>query len=41
MFYLSSLIGSYKYGALLANFQADVLNPPALTDICDCWDKRA
>ena len=30
MFYFSGLIGSYIYGALLANFQPDVLNPLVL-----------
>ena len=34
MYYLSGLIGSYIYGALLAKFQPDVLNPLVL--ICGC-----
>ena len=31
MFYLSGWIDSYIYGALLANFQPDVLNPLVVT----------
>ena len=34
LIYLSGWIGSYIYGALLANFQPDVLNPLVLTGGC-------
>ena len=35
MFYLSGCIGCYIYGALLVNFQPDVLNPLLL--ICSVF----